>query len=498
MCLDVQNTSSSCGRPSLTQEETNQHHCMLAGPCKCFWVHSPQSNHPCPVALPPTSPLHTDHPVLIHKPDSCNLYKAMGDTASSPGKGSFPSDPLSAAIFDVVINLYVDTIMAKCSHTGHHFSSSPHQMPILQYADDTCLTASRKANCQAMLNTTQKWLDWSLLKAKVPKCAAISIHGHTGKCTNPHLSISNERIPFLESKSTSLLELPVIATLSTDSIKKQLQQKLEQYLNLTDQSPLSCQQKLRIYKEAICPCLSWLLSLIDLPLTWIERTLEPLATTRLKKWCGLSRPTDPSCIFLNKANGGLGIPSLTTCYKKAQISRYSQLMTSKDSTCRFLAERQHMRDTGMQKKLKLTEEVIATMLEHPDVTGSKLAVEARKRIVSRDEADLTTHASSLMKEHDLFAIKEKDDELWSSTVTKLPENLFVFAMAASVDSLPHNSNLCRWRKLSSALCTICCKIGSHCKQTLAHVLSHCQATLQCGRYNARHDCVLEILFKHLQ
>ena len=157
-----------------------------------------------------------------------------------------------------------------------------------------------------------------------------------------------------------------------------------------------------------------------------------------------------------------------------------------------------MRDTGMQKKLKPTEEVIASMLEHPDATGSKLAAEARKRIVSRDEADLTTHASSLMKERDLFAIKEKDDELWSTTVTKLPENLFAFAMAASVDSLPHNSNLCRWRKLSSDLCTICCKIGSHCKQTLAHVLSHCQDALQCGRYNTRHDCVLEILFKHLQ
>ena len=147
-------------------------------------------------------------------------------------------------------NLYLDTIMAECSHTGYRFSSSPHQMPILQYADDTCLTASSKANCQAMLNTTQKWLDWSLLKAKVPKCAAISIHGHMGKCTNPHLSISNERIPFLGSKSTSFLGLPVNATLSTDSIKEQLQQKLERYLNLTDQSPLSRQQSLGFTRKS--------------------------------------------------------------------------------------------------------------------------------------------------------------------------------------------------------------------------------------------------------
>ena len=62
--------------------------------------------------------------------------------------------------------------------------------PYYNTPDDTCLTASCKANCQAMLNTTQKWLDWSLPKAKVLKCAAISICGQTGQCTNPHLSIS--------------------------------------------------------------------------------------------------------------------------------------------------------------------------------------------------------------------------------------------------------------------------------------------------------------------
>ena len=221
-------------------------------------------------------------------------------------------------------------------------------------------------------------------------------------------------------------------------------------------------------------------------------------TKLLKNWCGLSRSADPSRIFLSRTNGALGIPPVTTCYKKAQLSRYSQLMTSRDSTCRFLAERQHTRDAGTHKKLKPTEEVITTMLEHPSATGRRLAAEACKRIAKIDEESLTTHASSLAKKRDLFAIKEKDDELWSSTMIKLPENYFAFAMAASMDSLIHNSNLCRWGKLSSDLCTICCRIGRQSKQTLAHVLSHCQAAIQHGRYNARHDRILEILFKHLQ
>ena len=174
--------------------------------------------------------------------------------------------------------------------------SSHHQMPVLQYADDTCLTANSKANCQAMLRTTEKCLDWSLLKAKVLKCAAISICGQTGKTSNPHLVLSNAKIPYLGNKSMSFLGLPINAVHSTDCIKEQLALKLEKFLTVTDRSTLSRQQKLRVYKDAICPRLSWLLSLTDLPLSWVKRMLEPQVTKMLKNWCGLSRSADPSVI----------------------------------------------------------------------------------------------------------------------------------------------------------------------------------------------------------
>ena len=118
--------------------------------------------------------------------------------------------------------------MSQCSHARYRSSSSLHQLPILQYADDACLTASSKANCQAMLDTTQKWLDWSLLKAKVPKCAVISICGHPGQCS----------IPFLGSNLISFLGLPLNAALSMEHIKDQTLTKLETYLHATWEMPL--------------------------------------------------------------------------------------------------------------------------------------------------------------------------------------------------------------------------------------------------------------------
>ena len=177
--------------------------------------------------------------------------------------------------------------------------------------------------------------------------------------------------------------------------------------------------------------------------------------------------SDSARIFLSKASGGLDIPSITTCFKKAQVSRYSQLMAFIDSKSCFLAERKHACDTGTHKKLKPTEEVIATMQEYPNATRSRLASEARKRVASTDERALNDHASSSVKEGHLFGITEKGDELWSDTTLSLSEHRLAFAMEAAIDSLPHNTNLSTWRKLNSDLCPICLKLGQQNRQTLA-------------------------------
>ncbi len=127
------------------------------------------------------------------------------------------------------------------------------------------------------------------------------------------------------------------------------------------------------------------------------------------------------------------------------------------------------------------------MKEYPNATRKKLASEACKQIAENDEKALVNHASSLVKESHLFAIKEKGDELWGDTALALTEHHFAFAMASTVDSLPDNANLCRWKKLTSDLCPICFKVGQQNRQTLARVLNHCQAALQHGRYNTRHN-----------
>jgi len=101
--------------------------------------------------------------------------------------GVHQDDPLSAAIFNVVINLLLDAIQSQCNHLGYRFSSSSSVvLPALQYADDTCLVSNSKENCQTMLDVTQRCLDWALMKAKVNKCAAVAITGQTGRVYDPN------------------------------------------------------------------------------------------------------------------------------------------------------------------------------------------------------------------------------------------------------------------------------------------------------------------------
>ena len=67
--------------------------------------------------------------------------------------------------------------------------------------------------------------------------------------------------------------------------------------------------------------------------------------------------------------GGLNIPSISTLYKKLQVSRHAQLLSSADACVRHLAERGLQRDlTLTRKKFKAGAVVQEVMMMDPDYT----------------------------------------------------------------------------------------------------------------------------------
>ena len=114
--------------------------------------------------------------------------------------------------------------------------------------------------------------------------------------------------------------------------------KLTSLLDKVDAVPVTRNQKLLLYRAAICPRILWDLGISDLPISWIKSRLEATATRYLKRWSGLARSADPSRLYLPKPNGGLDLPSISGLYQKIHVSHACQLLTSQDPITQHVAK----------------------------------------------------------------------------------------------------------------------------------------------------------------
>ena len=74
---------------------------------------------------------------------------------------------------------------------------------------------------------------------------------------------------------------------------------------------------------------------------------------------------------------------------------------------------------------------------------------------------------------------------WRSYLWDIPRGVLKFAINAGLNTLPSLDNLKRWGKRVCDRCPFC---GN--TQTLLHILSNCQVSLDQGRYTWRHNSVL--------
>ena len=404
--------------------------------------------------------------------------------------GVYQGDPLSVAIFNTVMATLADSL--KCNQSlGYTFYHSPRSMNVLQYADDTCLVANGPASCQMMLQKVEGWLEWTGMKAKVPKCFSLAIAASTGKRYDPKLQLSGRVIPFIAEDTIKFLGAPIRVPLSNSHQKKFLTEKLEQLLQRVDEVPVTRKQKLLLYKAGICPRLNWDMAVMELPISWVGSTLEAKATRYLKRWSGLARSADPSCLYLPKNEGGLQLPSLTLLYKKLRASQASLLLASRDRITQHVTTRliQHEENhhRASFKPMLLVRDVMA---DDPSMSRKGLVQKAKGLLAVEDADTRLKHVTSLPHQGQLLcSFLNSSAEIWSAAVGNLSSAALKFILNAATDTLPHNSNLSLWgRSPASSCCKLCGQV-----QTLLHVLNHCPIALELRRFNHRHDEVLTII-----
>ena len=130
------------------------------------------------------------------------------------------------------------------------------------------------------------------------------------------------------------IRVPLDSAAPTSSLK----QSLEEMLKAIDAVPVTRNQKLRLYKQGMCPRLTWPLLVNTFPVTFLKKVIQPLITRYLKKWSGLTRSANTSLLFLSPRRSGLGLPSAMTIYKKQQVCYHIQLQSSSDPAVREVAQ----------------------------------------------------------------------------------------------------------------------------------------------------------------
>ena len=162
-------------------------------------------------------------------------------------------------------------------HLGYKFSKSSRSTNILQYADDTCLIADGPSSCQQLLNCVERWLQWSGMMAKVPKCHSLAIQASSGKTYDPSRMLQGECIPCIGNNAIKFLGAFIQVPKNSNQTREDLYLKLTSLLDKVDAVPVTCNQKLLLYR------ILWDLGISDLPISWIKSRLEATATRYLKR-----------------------------------------------------------------------------------------------------------------------------------------------------------------------------------------------------------------------
>ena len=157
-------------------------------------------------------------------------------------------------------------------------------------------------------------------------------------------------------------------------------------------------------------------------MSWLESTLQPIATTFLKRWSGLAKSADTGCLFLPKEKGGLHLPSLVTLYKKLQVAKAAAYTCSRDPVVRAIATQETRKEaTQTRPAFKPYQVVVAAMQNDPGTTSKRVRERAKSRVEEGDTNARLCHSTSLSRQNLPLRDDSRAQQLWSVIVPSLPE-----------------------------------------------------------------------------
>ena len=182
-----------------------------------------------------------------------------------------------------------------------------------------------------------------------------------------------------------------------------------------------------------------------------------------------------SLLYLPQCVGGLNLPSPSSLYQRLEVSRQCQLITSADPTVRLIAEENLKSEIASKRKKFCPATVVQeAMMDEPSRTRRALQIASMRKVKMDEDENRLENLKSLPRQGQMMRITTPEAaSTWPKSIQFLPQHVFKFALNATHDVLPHNSNLHLWKKHSSSSCPLCHQPD----QNLIHVLNNCKVAL---------------------
>ena len=187
--------------------------------------------------------------------------------------------------------------------------------------------------------------------------------------------------------------------------------ELEGMFQRIDLCPLTMKQKLLLYRLGVCPHLSWRLTIEELPISWVEKNANALATNFLKKWSGLARSANVAPLYLFQKLGGFNLPLISSLHKtlKLQVSRQGQFVTSQDPCVRLMAEKTMIREATLSQRKLIPGDVIREVMQpNTNFTRTSLTKVAKALVHEEDEEGMKRSLQALPKQEHMSRCTDKD------------------------------------------------------------------------------------------
>ena len=406
-------------------------------------------------------------------------------------RGVLQGDPCSPLLFNLCFNTLMLTLNQPIYRKlGFSWGSrvNRQERAWLQFADDAAIVASDNVSAQGLLNLFEAWCTWADMSIRLDKCTAFGMQKRNGVYTQtmPILSVNTGQIPPVPlSGEFTYLGRRFSFESKPDSIKAALEQKLKGLLNITSGLKIKAQTKIKILSLYVHAQMLHEIKLYDLPVTWIEQSLDALCVRHIRDW--LEMPIS-ACVneiaSMPRKMAGLGIPSFKHLSQKLCLTKRYALRTSASADVRELWSNSSSRHVVTDQRI---------------VSHGSIAAAAKSLKLDQQNSDIN-HLLSLEAQGKSVkcvteTVSSKNIETWASTLDNLPNHLFNFARKALIQVLPTAANLKRWNRVQDASCPLC---AGGTPQTNKHVLSNCSSATALHRYTIRHNDILAILISWIK